>query len=109
MPQVQYQPTDQDREKLYRLLAKEFQDAQKSVASHRKIVASLANIQTQAAAHGLEEDFTKTYARLMNRVLVVKKNEATGDRLVKLCQSFCKHIQQGKKKKIPKHFFIKLI
>lgn len=90
----QYEPTAEDLEKLHNLLAKEFQDAQKSLAGHRKIVASLKNIQAQAATFGMEKEFNKCYARLMNRVLPIKKNEASADRLVKLCQTFCIQIQQ---------------
>lgn len=99
----QYEPTDEDLDKLRRLLAKEFQDAQKSLAGHRKIVASLKNIQSQAVAFGMEKEFNKQYARLMNRVLPVKKNEASADRLVKLCQTFCIQIQQECKYRKLKH------
>lgn len=74
-------------------MAQEFMNAQNSAAGHRKITASLINIQEQAAAHGMEDNFNKTYALLMNRALVVKKNETSADLLVRLTQSFSSKVQ----------------
>lgn len=87
-------PSESDILKLHSLIADEFQDAQRSVATHRKIVASLANIQYQAAQHGMELEFNKAYARYMNLVLTVKKSEPIGDRLVTLCRTFCEYTKR---------------
>lgn len=67
------EPSEENLRQLRNLMAQEFMNAQNSAAGHRKITASLINIQEQAAAHGMEDNFNKTYALLMNRALVVKR------------------------------------
>lgn len=107
--QEQYQYSNEDVEQLNKMLADNFQDAQKSLAGHRKIVITLANIQHKASQYGMEEEFNKGFSRLMNRVLPIKKNEGCADRMVKLCQSFCDYVQKQQSKYIYWEYIVKQV
>ncbi|ODQ66377.1 hypothetical protein NADFUDRAFT_13391, partial [Nadsonia fulvescens var. elongata DSM 6958] len=78
--------------KLRTAIAQVFQDAQKSAAGHRKLVVTLKTIQTQAEEVGLEQEFNKFFNRMINRVLPVKKNELSADRVVRFCDTFVRYL-----------------
>ncbi|KAI9696147.1 MAG: hypothetical protein M1820_008288 [Bogoriella megaspora] len=79
-----------------------FADAQRSAATHRKSVISLRKVQefccyepTKPRKHAEEDfdedDFTREIVRCVARILVIKKSEPVGDRLVRFLGSFLKH------------------
>jgi hypothetical protein len=79
-----------------------FADAQKTTAGHRKHIVNLRKIQaaccyepTSMGKKGLgefdEEDFNNETTRCVVRVLVVKKTEGAGDRIVRFLGHFLKH------------------
>ena len=70
-----------------------FQEAQKSAATHRKLVNSLRTVQVTCIQQNTEERFNKEFIRCLNRVLPVKKSEPTADRVVKFVGHFIQHVQ----------------
>lgn len=85
-----------------------FTDVHKSNTGHRKLVVSLRRIQEACCyepaknrKQAIEEDFdepefNEEVARCMLRVLVVRKSEPAGDRIVKFLALFLKHAtEQG--------------
>ncbi|KAK9368640.1 nuclear condensing complex subunit [Lipomyces kononenkoae] len=69
-----------------------FQDAQRSVTSHRKLCIKLRAIQQHATSRGYEEEFNRKFATLLNRVLPIKKSEPAAEKLVKFCTQFVEYI-----------------
>ena len=87
-----------------------FADAHKTTAGHRKLVVNLRKVQerccyeaplagskkqstneTEESKDGNEGIFNAEVARCMLRVLVIKKSEGAGDRMVKFLGLFLKH------------------
>ncbi|KAL9093572.1 MAG: hypothetical protein Q9165_003967 [Trypethelium subeluteriae] len=80
-----------------------FADAQRSAATHRKSVISLRKVQEfccyepepKSSKHVEEDfdedDFTNEMLRCVTRLLVIKKSEPVGDRLVRFLGLFLKH------------------
>lgn len=89
-----YQVTNKDVEQLRTLVAQAFQESQRTIASHRKLIVSLANIQERAVSADLEIEFNKTFCKCLNRVLPVKRTEKAADRVVKLVEGFSRYIQE---------------
>lgn len=69
-------------------LGQVFQEAQRGLAGHRKHVVVLKAIQQRAFELGFEDQFNLSFCHLINKVLVIKKSQIVGDRIVKLCASF---------------------
>lgn len=88
-----YRATPRDISQLRSLIAQAFQESQKTIASHRKLIISLTNVQEMALDADLENEFNRAFCECINRVLPVKKSEKSADRVVKLVQEFSKHIQ----------------
>ena len=93
--------SDNDVATMNNLIAQCFQNAQKSVSSHRKVVATLKNIQDKAVSAGLESHVNLAFCRMVNLVLPVKKSEGCADRIVKLVESFVTYIQQKETEQNP--------
>lgn len=81
-------------EQIQNALAKVFQESQGSVAGHRKQVFLLKNIQQKAYDLDHEDSFNYFFCKLINKVLLVKKSESVGDRIVKLVASFIISLQE---------------
>ncbi|KAL6722132.1 chromosome condensation complex Condensin, subunit G [Lecanora helva] len=82
-----------------------FSDAQRTTASHRKLVVSLRKIQESCVYEPTrpgkksqkefdEDDFNVEIARCVIRVMGVKKSEAVGDRLVRFLGLFLRHANE---------------
>lgn len=89
-----YQATDKDVEQLRTLVSQAFQESQRTIAGHRKLIVSLTNIQERAVTADLETEFNKTFCKCLNRVLPVKRTEKAADRVVKLVEGFSRFIQE---------------
>jgi condensin complex subunit 3 len=70
-----------------------FHEAQKSAATHRKLVTSLRTVQTSLLEKDDQDTFNDEFVRCLNRVLPVKKSEPTADRVVKFIGHFIQHVQ----------------
>lgn len=81
-------------EQIRNALAKVFQESQGSVAGHRKQVVLLKSIQMRAHQLDHEDSFNYFFCKLINKVLLVKKAESVGDRIVKLVASFILSLQE---------------
>ena len=80
-----------------------FGDAQKTTAGHRKLVVNLRKIHEACCYEPTkpgkgksldefdEDDFNMELARCVIRVIVVKKTEGAGDRIVKFLGQFLRH------------------
>ncbi|KAK9241367.1 nuclear condensing complex subunit [Lipomyces kononenkoae] len=68
-----------------------FQDAQRSITSHRKLCIKLRAMQQQATSQGYEEEFNRKFASLLNRVLPIKKSEPAAEKIVKFCTQFVEY------------------
>lgn len=77
-----------DVEEINESMAKVFQEAQGSLSGHRRLVVILTNIQQKAIAKGYEEAFSYKLTKLINKILPLKKGEASGDRIIKFCSVF---------------------
>ncbi|KAK6203080.1 nuclear condensing complex subunit [Scheffersomyces amazonensis] len=75
-------------DELKHAMAQVFQDAQLSLAGHRKLVLILKNIFGKAIALEKEDHFNLYFTKLINRILPLKKGEKSGDRIAKFCSSF---------------------
>ncbi|OLL22915.1 Condensin complex subunit 3 [Neolecta irregularis DAH-3] len=74
-----------------------FSDAQRTTATHRKLVNSLRSIQDACATkHALkgERAFNDEFKRNFNRILPLKKSEPTSDRIIRFSAAFVQHIQK---------------
>ncbi|KAH3682428.1 hypothetical protein WICPIJ_006614 [Wickerhamomyces pijperi] len=74
-------------------MAKIFQECQSSIAGHKKQVLMLKAIQSRSSQLGHESFFNDIFLKLINKVLVVKKSEPVGDRVVKFVSSFLTSLQ----------------
>ncbi|KAG5437937.1 hypothetical protein PCANB_000283 [Pneumocystis canis] len=76
-----------------------FHDAQTSTATHRKLVNSLRHIHEKQIEKGLEgeNEFNKEFLRNIFKILPLKKNEQTADRIIKFCAHYIQHIQDKMK------------
>lgn len=70
-----------------------FHEAQKTAATHRKLVNSLRALQLACLQQGDEDAFTAEFIRCVNRVLPIKKSEPTADRVIKFIGHFIQHVQ----------------
>src|SRR5271155_3387319 len=70
-----------------------FSEAQKTAATHRKLVNSLRTLQTTCLQTDKEDELNDEFIRCLNRVLPVKKSEPTADRVVKFIGHFIQHVQ----------------
>ncbi|KAG9019330.1 hypothetical protein FRB90_003736, partial [Tulasnella sp. 427] len=99
-------PTERDIEELPELLAPIFQQAQLSLANHRKNVVSLHKIHeqaaqvTQALAKGKgvqligEAAFTKAFIAMVNRILPIKKGVSQADKSIKFVAAFVRYTSE---------------
>lgn len=71
-----------------------FQESQRSVATHRKLVNSLRTLQATCWNQNQEELFTNEFLACLSRVLPIKKSEPTADRVVKFIGHFIQHVQE---------------
>lgn len=91
---------------LWNNIASTFNQAQTSLANHRKNCVSLCKLHHQAsrvkqsAKNGTavklvgERAFGDVFIDMVNRVLVVKKGPATADRIVKFVGSYVKYLNE---------------
>ncbi|KAF3930375.1 hypothetical protein AA313_de0203054 [Arthrobotrys entomopaga] len=77
-----------------------FISAQGTTATHRKLCVSLRTTQEKCAQEGMraEKAFCVEFTRCLNRALVVKKGEAVGDRILRFCDLFIRHIYEKEAK-----------
>ncbi|TVY83178.1 Condensin complex subunit, partial [Lachnellula suecica] len=88
-------------------LASIFRDAQRTTASHRKLVINLRKIQeaccyeptsTKGKKTGAEdfdeEQFTEEFTRCVLRVMPVKKSESVGERAIRFIGLFLRHANE---------------
>ena len=81
-----------------------FNDAQRGTAGHRKLIVGMRKIQeeciceppvkgkkVESQVHFVENDFNVEFSRCVIRLMVVKKNEVIGDRLVRFVGLFLSH------------------
>ncbi|KAF3935209.1 hypothetical protein ABW19_dt0200638 [Dactylella cylindrospora] len=89
VPVPQYTP-------LQKTIQNTFASAQGTTATHRKLVVTLRATQEKCAQEGLksEKAFCVEFTRCLNRALVVKKGEAVGDRILRFCDLFIRHIHE---------------
>lgn len=91
-----------------------FRDAQRSTASHRKLVINLRKIQEaccyeptskkkkQTGAEDFdEEQFTYEFTRCVLRVMPVKKSESVGERAIRFIGLFLRHANEKDNELIP--------
>lgn len=68
-----------------------FQDAQRSLATHRKNAAALRKIMVKQCKTSTNEKlFLKDFFRNLNKILIVKKGQIVADRLLKFISEFIK-------------------
>lgn len=79
---------DGTHDKLFKSLASVFQEAQSTYAGHRRHAAVLRKIQEKANDQSLADAFNYWFDRLVARVLPLKRQEVTGDRIVRLVGLF---------------------
>lgn len=71
-----------------------FSSAQNTTATHKKLVTTLRTLQEDCANNGSEKEFKREFIKCLNRVLVVKKGEVVGDRVMRFCDLFIRHIHE---------------
>lgn len=85
-----------------------FQEAQLTLSGHRKLVIIMKTIFDRAVELEMLHEFGLIFAKLVNKVLDLKKGEKAGDRIAKFCSSFIAimkkddrndHLKQDKSKK----------
>lgn len=74
----------------------DFHDAQTSTAVHRKLVNSLRHIHEEEVERGeeREKEFIGEFLANIFRILPLKKNELTADRVIKFCGHYIQHIRE---------------
>ena len=77
-----------DLDGINKAMAQIFQDAQITLSGHRKLVIVLKNIHRRACELGYREGFTIKFAKMVNKILPLKKGEQVGDRIAKFCSIF---------------------
>ena len=93
-----------------------FSNAQRTTASHRKLVVSLRKVQ-ETCCYGFishvkkyrgdfdEDDFNAEVARCIIRLIVIRKSESVGDRVVRFLGSFLRHANEKGIKAFLWHWF----
>ncbi|KAI1430980.1 ARM repeat-containing protein [Xylaria sp. CBS 124048] len=95
-------PEDSPHSELRTQICAVFRDAQKTTATHRKLVVTLRKIHEaccyeptragkQAAADFDENDFNNEFTRCVFRVMPIKKSEGVGDKTVRFIGHFLRH------------------
>ncbi|ODV95862.1 hypothetical protein PACTADRAFT_49304 [Pachysolen tannophilus NRRL Y-2460] len=79
-------------------VAQTFQDSQSSVASHRKQVAILRQVQIKAHELGFEDVFNRSYLNMINMILTLKRTEQAANKIAKFVSSFIKFISDEEEK-----------
>ncbi|KAG5362201.1 Condensin complex subunit 3 [Yarrowia sp. C11] len=80
--------------KLYSLLGQYFQEAQRSLVAQRKIIVSMHQLHEGAVQWNMEEQFTRKFLLLVNRMLSCKKGDKSADRIVELIGSYVLRLQE---------------
>ncbi|KAK6463397.1 nuclear condensing complex subunit [Scheffersomyces coipomensis] len=75
-------------EELKSAMAHVFQDAQVSLAGHRKLVMILKNLFGKSIELEKGDYFNLYFTKLVNKILPLKKGEKSGDRIAKFCSAF---------------------
>ncbi|OWB75857.1 hypothetical protein B5S32_g4 [[Candida] boidinii] len=75
-------------EEIHDSLAKIFQDAQLSMAGHKKQIVLLKNLLQTAHKLDLDDEFNLSFCKMINKILPIKRTEVVGDRIVKLIAGF---------------------
>jgi condensin complex subunit 3 len=65
------------------------------MAGHRKLSVNLATLQRKAARAGVEDWFNSLFAKMIMRVLPLKKGDICADRVVDFVEMFMSHIEQN--------------
>lgn len=88
---------------LYTAVAQIFEEAQTSLANHKKNCVALFKVHTKAAtitANGAkkkfagEKAFQEVFMDMLGRVLVVKKGPANADRIIKYAGAFVRFLNE---------------
>ncbi|ANB15108.1 Ycg1p [Sugiyamaella lignohabitans] len=88
MPLLPPGVTNEDIQTLNVLVGQIFDSAQRSIATHQKLVIKLSALRDKSNKHGLESIFNKIFVMMINRILPVKKGETCADRIVKFVETF---------------------
>lgn len=80
--------TNRNEAKLYSLLGQYFHEAQKSLVAQRKIIVSLQQLHEAAVQWNMEEQFTRKFLLLVNRMISCKKGDKSADRIVEFIGSY---------------------
>lgn len=80
--------------KLYTLLGQYFQEAQRSLVAQRKLIVSVQQLQEAAVQWNMEEQFTRKFLLLVNRMLTCKKGDKSADRIVEFIGSYVGRLQE---------------
>ena len=95
---------NEENSKIFYAIADVFQQAQSSYVGHRKHIAVLKKIYAKTVLQGYEDAFNFWFNKLVTKILPLKKNEAIGDRIVKLVAAFIasldRDIETAKKENI---------
>ena len=99
-------PEEGEQTALRERICRCFADAQKTLATQRKLIVSLRKIQeiccyepTKPTKNSFteeyeENDFNQEFGRCVLRIMAIKKSEAVGDRLVRFLGLFLKHASE---------------
>lgn len=80
--------------KLYSLLGQYFQEAQRSLVAQRKIIVSMQQLHEGAVQWNMEEQFTRKFLLLVNRMLTCKKGDKSADKIVEFIGSYVGRLQE---------------
>lgn len=80
--------------KLYSLLGQYFQEAQRSLVAQRKIIVSMQQLHEGAVQWNMEEQFTRKFLLLVNRMLTCKKGDKSADKVVEFIGSYVGRLQE---------------
>ncbi|KAG5363452.1 Condensin complex subunit 3 [Yarrowia sp. B02] len=80
--------------KLYSLLGQYFQEAQRSLVAQRKIIVSMLQLHEGAVQWNMEEQFTRKFLLLVNRMLTCKKGDKSADKIVEFIGSYVLRLQE---------------
>ncbi|KAK0545135.1 chromosome condensation complex Condensin, subunit G [Tilletia horrida] len=100
-PPVEEEEEEADNSALNHAIASHFTDAQHSLASHRKHIASLAKVHLKAAADGTkgERAFARAFFGCLDTVLDSRSGLTNADRILKFAASYTAYIQLQLQKK----------
>ncbi|KAH3661262.1 hypothetical protein OGAPHI_006669 [Ogataea philodendri] len=79
-------------DQIERAIRQSFQESQQTVSSHGKQIAILRALQLRCRELTLQSQFNELFCKMVNKILVVKRNEPAGDRIVKFISSFVNSI-----------------